>query len=59
MAMAKQKWKQLRYSYIKARKKMQGYVCSDSGAKAAHPPKSSFSHYERMKFLDDSVPTVP
>ncbi|XP_018360030.1 PREDICTED: uncharacterized protein LOC108759203 [Trachymyrmex cornetzi] len=59
VAMAKQKWKQLRDSYIKARKKMQGYVRSGSGAEAAHPPKSSFSHYERMRFLDDTVSTVP
>ncbi|XP_018371506.1 PREDICTED: uncharacterized protein LOC108766603, partial [Trachymyrmex cornetzi] len=59
VAMAKQKWKQLRDSYIKARKKMQGYVRSGSGAEAAHPPKNSFSHYERMRFLDDTVSTVP
>ncbi|KYM95697.1 hypothetical protein ALC62_13655 [Cyphomyrmex costatus] len=56
--MAKQKWKQLRDSYIKARKKMQGYIRSGSGAEAAHPPKSSFSHYERIRFLDDTVSTV-
>ncbi|KYQ48809.1 hypothetical protein ALC60_12139, partial [Trachymyrmex zeteki] len=45
-------------SYMKARKKMQGYVRSGSGAEAGHPVKSSFAHYEKMRFLDDTVKTA-
>ena len=54
---AKQRWKQLRDSYMKARKKMQGYVRSGSGAESGHPSQSSFAHYEQMRFLDDAVKT--
>ncbi|XP_019887692.1 uncharacterized protein LOC105280836 isoform X2 [Ooceraea biroi] len=55
----KQRWKHLRDSYIKARKKMQGYVRSGSGAESGHPLRSSFAHYEEMRFLDDTVKTTP
>ncbi|XP_018317354.1 uncharacterized protein [Mycetomoellerius zeteki] len=58
METIKQKWKHLRDSYMKARKKMQGYVRSGSGAEAGHPVKSSFAHYEKMRFLDDTVKTA-
>ncbi|XP_067208235.1 uncharacterized protein [Linepithema humile] len=54
----KQKWKHLRDAYIKARKRMQGYVQSGSGAEAGHPLKSTFAHYGKMRFLDDILNTV-
>ncbi|KMQ84413.1 hypothetical protein RF55_17796, partial [Lasius niger] len=59
METVKQRWKHLRDSYIKARKKMQGYVRSGSGAESGHPLRSSFAHYEEMRFLDDTVKTTP
>jgi len=54
-----QRWKHLRDSYMKARKKMQGYVQSGSRAESGHPLRSSFAHYEEMRFLDDTVKTAP
>ncbi|XP_071576223.1 uncharacterized protein [Temnothorax nylanderi] len=59
MGTVKQRWKQLRDSYIKARKKMRGYVRSGSGAESGHPLQSSFAHYEEMRFLDDTIKTAP
>ncbi|XP_077265983.1 uncharacterized protein LOC143899515 [Temnothorax americanus] len=59
MEEAKQKWKNLRDQYTKARKKMRGYVRSGSGAESGHPLRSSFAHYEEMKFLDDTLQTAP
>lgn len=59
MEAVKQRWKHLRDSYMKARKKMQGYVRSGSGAESGHPLRSSFAHYEEMRFLDDTVKTAP
>ncbi|KAM0734134.1 hypothetical protein ACS0PU_012499 [Formica fusca] len=55
MEAVKQKWKHLRDSYMKARKKMQGYVRNGSGAESGHPLRSSFAHYEEMRFLNDTV----
>ncbi|XP_077256689.1 uncharacterized protein LOC143894369 [Temnothorax americanus] len=55
----KQKWKQLRDAYIKARKKMRGYVRSGSAAESGHPLRSSFAYYEEMKFLDNTEKTAP
>jgi len=57
--LVKQKWNHLRDSYIKARKRMQGYVRGGSGAEAGHSLKSTFAYYEKMRFLDDTLSTMP
>ncbi|EFN69401.1 hypothetical protein EAG_00504, partial [Camponotus floridanus] len=59
MEAIKQRWKHLRDSYMKARKKMRGYVRSGSGVESGHPLRSSFAHYEEMRFLDDTIKTAP
>lgn len=38
---------------------MQGYVRSGLGTESGHPLRSSFAHYEEMRFLDDTVKTTP
>ncbi|CAL1672054.1 unnamed protein product [Lasius platythorax] len=58
MEAVKQRWKHFRDSYMKARKKMRGYVRSRSGAESGHLLRSSFAHYEEMRFLDDTVKTA-
>ncbi|XP_029157965.1 uncharacterized protein LOC114930370 isoform X1 [Nylanderia fulva] len=55
----KQRWKHLRDSYMKAKKKMRGYIRSGSGAESGHPLKSSFYHYEQMRFLDNIEKIAP
>ncbi|XP_039314248.1 uncharacterized protein LOC120359699 [Solenopsis invicta] len=58
MEAAKQRWKHLRDSYMKARKKMRGYVRSGSGAESGHPIKSSFAYYEQIRFFDDKEKAI-
>jgi len=54
---AKARWKYLRDNYIKARKKIQGYIPSGSVAEAANIKKSKFRFYDLMIFLNDVFDT--
>lgn len=50
------KWKYLRDSYIRARKRVTQYVPSGSGASVSIDP--GFRHYDLLKFLDDGASSL-
>lgn len=47
------RWKQLRDSYVKAKKKENAYV--PSGSSGVKNDKMTFALYNQMKFLDDVI----
>ncbi|XP_067216157.1 uncharacterized protein [Linepithema humile] len=54
---AKARWKYLRDNYIKARKKVKGYIPSGSAAKTSASKKPKFRFYDIMTFLNDLLET--
>lgn len=57
---AKTRWKDLRDSYVKARKKQKAYVPSGSDADTAQRLRSSsFRFFKRMQFLEVAYATEP
>jgi len=54
----KNRWKDLRDAYVKARKKFKPYVPSGSDtATAKNLRKISFRYFERMQFLEAALTT--
>lgn len=53
VGMLQKRWKQLRDSYTKAKRKDKTYVSSGSAASARNSAKSSFKFYQQMRFLED------
>lgn len=49
------RWKQLRDSYVKAKKKENAYVPSGSSGGGVKNDKIPFALYNQMKFLDDVI----
>lgn len=53
--LVQKRWKQLRDSYVKAKRKETEYIPSGSAANCSKTKKMKFSLYNQMKFLDDVV----
>jgi len=54
----KKRWRNLRDSYTKARKKATAYIPSGSGTSVAEKQKHGFRFYHQMEFLDDILKAV-
>lgn len=55
MELVQKRWKQLRDSYVKTKRKETEYIPSGSAANCSKTLKMGFGLYNQIKFLDDVV----